>query len=112
MSVIDVLLTRYGLTLQHRAGHIAQYHQLASNRVYLVVMGVSEQASVEFALEQGRAVLSQGWMEHWRRALPNAALQSLQQAEGGGRLVRLAAVLRLEEGPHVGQIALQRLADF
>ncbi|MFJ4396654.1 hypothetical protein [Pseudomonas sp. NPDC089396] len=112
LSVIDVLLTRYGLTLQHRAGHIAQYHQLASNRVYLVVMGVSEQASVEFALEQGRAVLSQGWMEHWRRALPNAALQSLQQAEGGGRLVRLAAVLRLEEGPHVGQIALQRLADF
>ena len=112
LSVVDVLLTRYGLTLQHRAGQIAQYHQLASNRVYLVAMGVSEQASVEFALEQGRAVLSQGWMEHWRRALPTAALQSLQRAEDGGRLVRLVAVLRLEEGPHVGQVALQRLADF
>ncbi|MFB4394412.1 MULTISPECIES: hypothetical protein [unclassified Pseudomonas] len=112
LSLIDDMLVRYGLSQRHRVGAVALYHQASSNRSYLVAMAVSEQPGVEFAVQEGRAVLSNEWLAQWRQQLPAEAAQRLQRAEEGGRLVRMVAVLRLEEGPHAGQLALQRLADF
>ncbi|MGE7992908.1 hypothetical protein ACQKPE_18085 [Pseudomonas sp. NPDC089554] len=112
LNVVDDMLVRYGLNQEHRTGAVALYHQASSNRSYLLAMAVSEQPSVEFAFQEGRAVLSNDWLQHWRQQLPAEAAQRLQEAEEGGRLVRMVAILRLEEGPHIGQVALQRLADF
>ncbi|MBF8721908.1 dermonecrotic toxin domain-containing protein [Pseudomonas guariconensis] len=112
VNAIDDLLGRYGLVQQHRVGGIIQYHQPSTGRVYLIALQVSDQAWIDMAFEQGRAVLSSNWIEFWLANLPESSAQSLRQALADGQLVRLTATLRLEAGPHVGQVAVQRLADF
>ncbi|MDF0734310.1 hypothetical protein P0Y43_26850 [Pseudomonas entomophila] len=112
LNLVDDMLVQYGLTQRHRAGSVVLYHQAASERSYLVAMATSEQAGVEFALQEGRALLSDAWLQHWRQQLPTEAEQLLQQSQARGRLVRLVAVLRLEQGPHAGEVAVLRLAYF
>lgn len=112
VNAIDDLLGRYGLVQQYRVGGIIQYHQPSTGRVYLIASQVSDQAWIDMAFEQGRAVLSSSWIESWLANLPASPAQSLRQALAGGQLVRLTATLRLEAGPHVGQVAVQRLVDF
>jgi len=112
VNAIDHLLVRYGMVRQHRVGTVIQYHQRSTNRVYLVSLQSSERAWVELAFEEGSAVLSRAWLQQWIARLPEDAAQALRTAQEQGRLVRLVATLRLEAGPHSGQVAVQSLADF
>ncbi|MFJ4066806.1 hypothetical protein ACIPW4_16145 [Pseudomonas sp. NPDC089996] len=112
LSAVDDMLVRYGLVQQYRNGGSALYHHPVSNRVYLVALAVSEQETVQFPLQDGLAMLSADWLQTWRLQLPAAALHHLQAAEASGQVIRMTAVLRLGQGPHIGQVALLRVADF
>lgn len=112
INVVDDMLERYGWVCQHRAGDVAQFHQLSTGRLYLVLRRSSEQVVVEVAFEEGQALMSQAWIARWRQQLGPQPGQALDQALAEGRLVRLMATLRLEPGPHNGQVAVQRLSDF
>lgn len=111
-NAIDDMLTRYGLTLDHRAGNLAQYRQPSTNRLYLVAMHVSESQVTEVALDAGHPVLSNAWIVQWRQRISEPQRLALDHAMAEGRLVRLVATLRLDDGAMNGQVALQRLADF
>lgn len=111
-NLIDDMLVEYGLTRQHRAGTVALYHQPGTGRSYLVALATTERAGVDFAFHDGRALLSEDWLGHWRQQLPAEAERLLQQAQARGRLERLVAVLCLQPGPHAGQVAVIRLAPF
>lgn len=111
-NVIDDMLTRYGLILDHRAGHFAQYRQPSTNQVYLVALQVSESQVIEIASEGGHQVLSNGWTTYWRQHISEPQAAALELAMNEGRLIRLVATLRLDGSAVHGQVALQRLADF
>lgn len=110
-NVIDDLLTRYGLVLEHRQGSFAQYTQATTGQRYLVALHVSEGAVAELALDGGLQVLSDTWIAQWLLRLDAAPAEALLQAMAQGRLQRLVTTLRLG-GPLNGQVVIQRLADF
>ncbi|MBA1287296.1 dermonecrotic toxin domain-containing protein [Pseudomonas japonica] len=110
-NVIDDMLRRYGLVLDHRAGGVAQYRQPATNHLYLVALQVSEGGLTNVALDGGVQALSSAWIAHWQLRLEGAPAEALQLALAQGRVVRLVATLRLDADLH-GSVAIQRLADL
>jgi len=110
-NVIDDMLTRYGLTLDHRTGAVIQYRQPATGRTYLVALQVSESDALAMPLQEGLQVLSDTWIARWQQQLPAPYREALQRAVGENRLVRLTATLRLG-GLLNGHVVVQRLADF
>lgn len=110
-NVIDDMLTRYGLVLDHRSGGFAQYRQPSTGHLYLVALQVSEGAVTEVVLDGGIQALSDAWIAQWLSRLEGTPAEALQQATAQGRLVRLVATLRLGADMN-GRVAIQRLADF
>lgn len=110
-NVIDDMLMRYGLVLDHRSGGFAQYRQPSTGHLYLVALQISEGAVTEVGLDSGLQALSNAWVAQWLSRLEGTPAEALQQGIAQGRLVRLVATLRLG-AENNGRVAIQRLADF